>query len=442
MIESVIGEGASGIVYLARREPEGDRVALKVIHRHLCSDEEVYSRFRREASILKRIQGQHVAQVYELFEETGLLLIALEHVEGRSLEETIRRSPPELEQAVEITLQICAALGAAHAAGVIHRDLKPANVLLERVTAKSSGLRVRVVDFGLAKVVCGEGTGHPATALTQRDMIFGTPEYMSPEQVLGEEIDVRADLYAAGVILYELVVGHVPFQGKSPIATMEAHVREEVPHPRTSRSGQAVAPSLAAVILRALAKKPQDRYPSARAFAEALTAAWGERRVIAPRDSSQMAVSPEELATIDTELNLGEEARAAVKAAEAMKAAAASNAAEDSKAAETSRAAEAMARGIGTMKTLPGTLTAATILEKASREARSPVDPAGTTLRSAPSPIEREGEGPAGGAIRSRSVPDIRIEAPPPRPSGRMFWIVAIVAAAICVVIGVWIGTR
>jgi serine/threonine-protein kinase len=462
LIESIIGEGASGVVYLARRSPEGDRVALKVIHRHLCTDEEVFGRFRREAGILKRIQGQHVVQVYELFEETGLLIIALEHIDGTSLEEAIKASPPDLDQAVEISLQVCAALGAAHAAGVIHRDLKPSNVLIQRVTGKSTGLRVRVVDFGLAKVVQGDGPGQPPNFITQRDMIFGTPEYMAPEQARGDEVDLRADLYAAGVMLYEMVVGHVPFHGRTPISTMDAHLHEGVPHPRTSRSGHPVAPSLAAVILRALAKEPGDRYPSARAFAEALTAAWGERLVISPRDSAQGAVSADELAMIDTELNLGEDARAAVKAAEEMLAS--QKAASDLSTAKTMvgdlSTAKTIAGELSTAKTIAGELSTAktiaggslgslnvlpktlpmdapSMTSKTLPEAgiSNAPDAIGTTLRSAvPGKLSETGP-------RGRVTPEILIQAPPPG-SNRWLWVAIVIAAALCVLIGVWMGVR
>jgi serine/threonine-protein kinase len=297
-VEAVIGEGMSGVVYRALRD-DGELVALKVIHRDLCSDDQIAKRFQREAQILKRIEGQHVVKLHDFVEEDGLVIIVLEYVDATSLEAVIGETPPTMDQAVEISLQVCAALGAAHAAGVVHRDLKPANVLIERLTKKSTGLCIRVVDFGLAKVVRGDL--HSASpALTERDMIFGTPEYMAPEQVRGDDVDVRADIYAAGVMLYEMVVGRVPFSGRTPLETMDAHLSAEVPRPRASREGAVVPPALAAVILRALAKEPGQRYPSARAFAEALTAAWSERLVIAPH----AVEDPDAMATNDTELNV------------------------------------------------------------------------------------------------------------------------------------------
>jgi serine/threonine-protein kinase len=295
-IESVIGEGTSGVVYLARRIEGGGRVALKVIHRHLHHDRQIFGRFQREAGILKRIEGQHLVKLLDFIEEDGLLIIALEHVDGRSLEERLEeRAPLDIAEAVEITLQVCAALGAAHAAGVVHRDLKPANVLIERV-GRGAGPHARVVDFGLAKVVHGE---HMTTGLTEQDMIFGTPEYMAPEQVRGDDVDPRCDLYAAGVMLYEMVVGAVPFDRGTPMAKMTAHLSEAPPSPRSRQPNNGISTALEAVILRALAKDRDERYPSARALAQALAAARDRPLVIAPTGDTDPNV-----ATSDTDLQV------------------------------------------------------------------------------------------------------------------------------------------
>lgn len=283
---SVIGEGASGVVYLALRDEDGQRVALKVIHRHLYGDRQIFGRYRREAAILKRLSGPHVVRMLDFIEEDGLLVIALEHIDGSSLEELLcKHAPIDVDHAVEIALQICSALETAHAAGVVHRDLKPANVLIEPPDAPPpdghaapSPLagRVRVVDFGLAKVVHGD---QMTTGLTEKDMIFGTPEYMAPEQVRGEDADPRCDIYALGCILYEMAVGVVPFDKRTPIAVMTAHLAEQPRSPRAGERAGLISADLEAVILRALAKDPAERYPSARAFADALRACR-ERRVV------------------------------------------------------------------------------------------------------------------------------------------------------------------
>ncbi|WP_433933044.1 serine/threonine-protein kinase [Sorangium cellulosum] len=286
-VESVIGEGASGVVYRAARDEDGRRVALKVIHKHLSGTPQIYRRYHREAAILRRVEGPHVVRMLDFVEEDGLLAIALEHIDGSSLEELLQeRAPIAVDLAIEIAVQICAALETAHAAGVIHRDLKPANVLIDRPAAPLDGPdgvapsplagRVRVVDFGLAKVVHGELM---TTGLTEQDMIFGTPEYMAPEQVRGEDVDPRCDVYALGCILYEMVVGAVPFSKRTPIAVMTAQIAEQPLPPRSSEHGGLISAGLEAVILRALAKDPAERHPSARAFADALRACR-ERRFI------------------------------------------------------------------------------------------------------------------------------------------------------------------
>jgi serine/threonine-protein kinase len=296
-VGEILGEGASGIVYAAR-DKHGARVALKVIHRELLADRQIFGRFRREAAILKRLEGEHLAKLLDFVDDDGLLAIALEYVEGTSLETLLKEGPLPLERAIEITLQICAGLGSAHAAGVIHRDLKPANVLLRRPhDGSGEPIFARVVDFGLAKVVHGE----PATTgLTEENMIFGTPEYMAPEQARGDEVDSRCDLYAAGVMLYEMSVGKVPFKGRTPIATMTAHLTEVPPSPRASAPGRALPPALEVVVLRALAKDPKDRYPTARAFAEALAAARDPQLVIQPKRVDD----PVSLGVGDTDLHM------------------------------------------------------------------------------------------------------------------------------------------
>jgi serine/threonine-protein kinase len=298
-IESAVGEGMSGFVYAARRSPEGDRVALKVIRRHLLGDPSFSRRFEREATILKQLEGNHIVRVLDVVHDDGLLAIVLEYVEGQSLEAALRERLPEPNEAVEIMLQVCAALGAAHAGGFVHRDLKPANVIIQGAIGSSSVPMVSVVDFGLAKAL---DTTDPSggTSLTERNMILGTPEYMAPEQVRGEAVDRRCDIYAAGVMLFEMLTGKVPFSGRTPIASMTAHLTEPVPSARAARPDRGISPALDAVVMRALAKSPDDRHATSRALAEALSAARAQHLVIAPRAVDDA----DALATGDTELEL------------------------------------------------------------------------------------------------------------------------------------------
>jgi serine/threonine protein kinase len=287
-----IGRGATGTVYVAEDGTrDGAEVALKVIHRERCGDPQVFARFRREAKILERLDSPHVVPILDCATHDDLVVLALELARGPSLEAILAQSDGGLPapEAVEIARQIGVALGAAHAAGIVHRDLKPANVMVDDQGAE--GPLVRILDFGLAKVILAE---HQMTAITDRGMIFGTPEYMAPEQARGEEADERSDLYALGVVLYEMLTGRVPFRERSAIATMTAHLTQEVPPLRargsapppssgagTGRVSQPVPRALEAVVMRALAKDAADRWPTAAAFVEALVAAQDERRVVA-----------------------------------------------------------------------------------------------------------------------------------------------------------------
>jgi serine/threonine-protein kinase len=303
VIESVLGDGATSIVYVARRRVEGETraspaareehgvldeeseppgaptlVALKIIHARLCEDPQIVGRFQREAAILKRLDGPHVLRVHEMLEDEGRLVLVLEYVPSKPLDRRLAESERlSVKGAIEIALQICAGLGTAHAAGVVHRDLKPANVLYS-VEGEEERVLVKVADFGLAKLVHGDKM---VTGLTEHDMIFGTPEYMAPEQARGEDVDARADIYALGCILYEMLTGDVPFRGHSPMVTMTSHLMQEVEPPRKRRNDGAISTALEAVVMRALAKRPQDRHASARAFAEALLAAESNPHIIA-----------------------------------------------------------------------------------------------------------------------------------------------------------------
>jgi len=408
-IASVIGEGAQSVVYLARREEGADaaggEVALKVIHRHLSGNPQVARRFHREAKILRQLEGEHIVKLLDFFEEDGLLMIALESVTGTSLEALLQeKAPLDLDVAIEIVLQVCAALGVAHANGVVHRDLKPANVLIERrggdgaaPSSGARGLRVKVVDFGLGKVLHGE---QMTTGLTEQGMIFGTPEYMAPEMAGGEEVDARADLYAAGVMLYEMAVGEVPFRSRSALGTMTAHLSEAPPSPRKARPDAAITPSLEAVILRALAKSPADRYASARELAEAIAAARDEPLVIAPR----AVADPQSIAQSDTDLHLERQALGQ---------------------ATTLRAEEVAALAAAEHKAASGGAAAR----------RPPAEP----------PPARPAQDAAGAPRNEAALIDdspTAVTGEPPARQGYVWAVVAIVAALVGVAIGVIVGMR
>jgi serine/threonine protein kinase len=292
---AIIGTGATSVVYRGEAIADGRSVALKVVHRELCGDKQIFGRYEREAKILKRLTGPNIVKLLDFVEHGELLVIALELVEGATLERVLER-PLDLNLAIEVASQIAEGLSMAHAAGVVHRDLKPANVVVEPVGWPHDTRdppRVRILDFGLAKVIHGP---HMTTGLTEHDMIFGTPEYMSPEQARGDEVDARSDLYAAGVILYEMATGKVPFSGRTALATMHAHLTEELVGPRIVAPNREIPAALDAVIGRALSKDPKDRYASAAAFKEAL------RAVNAPRAASVRPSSSDRVGTTDMEL--------------------------------------------------------------------------------------------------------------------------------------------
>lgn len=268
-VKGVLGEGGTGVVYDAIRREDGRAVALKVMHHELAGDGQVRGRFQREAVILQRLSGPHICPILDHGEVPGLktgrsiVYLAMAKLEGPSLERVLQEEGPVLpvERVLDLVLDILTGLRAAHAQGVIHRDLKPANVILE------GGKRVVVVDFGMAKIVTGSGTG--TTNLTAHNMLFGTPEYMSPEQARGDDPDARCDVYAVGVMLYEMLAGKRPFTGATPLAVLTSHLTSELTSPREIAPDR-LTPALESVVLHALARDREQRYPTAAALSAAL----------------------------------------------------------------------------------------------------------------------------------------------------------------------------
>jgi serine/threonine-protein kinase len=265
-IQRLLGKGGMGAVYLADDEVLGELVALKVISSAFASDEQaMIARFRREAANARKVSSPSVIRIHDLGEaRPGLLYLSMEYFAGRTLAEVIaQRGVVPLKDTQDILSQIVTGLEAAHAAGVIHRDLKPSNVLVGERGA------VKIIDFGLATTGMAEG-------LTATGAILGTPHYMAPEQVRGKTIDVRTDIYALGALAYHLVCGRPPFSGDNAIAIGFAHLSEAPPPPSQLRKD--VPAGLDAAILAALAKVPDERPASARAF---LDKAFGTAAAVA-----------------------------------------------------------------------------------------------------------------------------------------------------------------
>ncbi len=256
-LEDLLGVGGMGAVYRAQHVLMQKTLALKVLHRGMAQVDEVVARFEREAVAAGNIEHPNVARATDFGRlEDGSFFLVLEYVDGTSLRAVIEsqgRMAPQ--RCIRIMRQIAGAVGAAHALGIVHRDLKPENVmLLERAEEPDF---VKVLDFGIAKVNFGDASGQ--RALTRVGAVFGTPEYMSPEQALGEPVDARSDLYALGVILYEMLDGGTPFASEEPTRVLAAHITAPVPP-----LGTHVPAPLAAVVDRLLAKKPKDRVQSAK----------------------------------------------------------------------------------------------------------------------------------------------------------------------------------
>lgn len=272
-----IGEGGMGLVYEAVHTGIGKRVALKVLRDDYTQRPEVVERFQREAKSASLIGHEHIVDVTDFgVTPTGASYFVMEYLEGEDLATRLERErtlrPAEV---VKILLQCCAALGAAHDKGIVHRDVKPENIFLTR--RGEDGDFVKIVDFGIAKMSALDGAGEPGRKLTKTGMIFGTPEYMSPEQAAGKPLDHRVDVYALGVILFECLTGRVPFVGDSFMGILTKHLTEEVPRLADVNPDVDCPPPLEAVMLRAMMKDPAARYASMAEMAEDLRAALGGR---------------------------------------------------------------------------------------------------------------------------------------------------------------------
>ena len=259
-VKEIIGAGGMGVVYRAFDRELQEPVAIKTLKPEaLAGGPAALERFKQEIRLARRIAHRNVVRTYDLGEQNGMYYLTMEYVEGTSLKQLIV-SRGKLPVAVTLTVgkQLCRALEVAHAEGVIHRDIKPQNMVVE-----PSGF-LKVMDFGIARLANPpQGKG-----LTEAGTSIGTPDYMSPEQLSGAELDPRSDLYAAGVVLFECVTGRVPFEAETTWALVAKHLEEETPDPR--RFNADVPPPLAAVIVKAMAKNPADRYTTATEMHDAL----------------------------------------------------------------------------------------------------------------------------------------------------------------------------
>jgi hypothetical protein len=277
VVKSRIGEGGMGLVYEGLHRDIDKRVAIKVLRDDLSRRPEVVARFRQEAKSASRIGHENIVDISDFGETTrGASYFVMEFLDGEDLANVLGREVTvDCDRVCGIVLQCCRALSATHAKGIVHRDIKPENIFL----TKRDGVDdfVKIVDFGIAKMSDIETDGAPGRKLTKTGMIFGTPEYMSPEQAAGKELDHRVDVYALGIILYECLAGRVPFEGDTFMGVLTQHLFAELP-PIADMNPQAkVSRELELVIRKALAKDPDDRYQDTEELAEAIDCALDGR---------------------------------------------------------------------------------------------------------------------------------------------------------------------
>ena len=270
-VTAKLGQGGMGEVYHARDTRLDRPVALKVLKSELVTDRDRRQRFIREARSAAATTHPAIAQIYDVDEQDGTIFIAMEFVEGRTLRELIAARELDLQSSIEIAIQISDGLAKAHDKGIVHRDIKSDNIM---VTPEG---HAKILDFGLAKLLDPSGgddqritdaSGRETVAETQLGVVMGTIAYMSPEQARGRRVDQTSDVFSMGVVAYEMVTGELPFKGDSPLDTMHAIAFEEVQPITVVR--KYLPPELHRIVSRCLRKKPEDRYPDAKALADDL----------------------------------------------------------------------------------------------------------------------------------------------------------------------------
>ncbi len=266
-LERLLGKGGMGAVFLAQDLTLDREVAIKVLPPEISQDEHVVKRFQQEAKTAAKLDHTNIIPIYRVESDGGLNYFVMKYISGTSLEDLLETKQPMPQAEIQrILWEAACALGHAHYRGVVHRDVKPANIMFDH-----DG-KVMLTDFGISKAL------QQATGLTGTGMIIGTPHYMAPEQAKGQQVDGRADQYALGVVGYRMITGQLPFSGDSVHTILYKHIFEEAPRTSQARAGLPVF--LSDAIARALAKEPDQRFPTMEDFA---TAVWPEQPVAAPR---------------------------------------------------------------------------------------------------------------------------------------------------------------
>src|SRR3989449_7454097 len=268
-----LGEGGMGQVYLAEHVKMGRRSAIKVMNPSMVHDPDAVARFNREAANASRINHPNVCAIYDFGETSdGLIYLAMEFIEGEPLTDVLEREGAlGITQAVHIFLQVGDALQAAHDLGIVHRDLKPDNIMLSR--GKGGRDVVKVVDFGIAKAVGGDQAGQK---VTKTGLVVGTPEFMSPEQLSGDTLDGRSDLYSLALVFYRMLIGKLPFEATSVQETMIKRLTDEPTKLAEARPDLSFPPGLQPGLDTALARTPMERYQTVAKFAADVAAVTGQ----------------------------------------------------------------------------------------------------------------------------------------------------------------------
>jgi len=290
-----LGRGGMGVVFAARHLQLGHLVAIKVLHGDVLDPTDI-ARFMREARAAAKLESEHVVRIHDLgLLPSGHPYLVMEHLEGEDLGRVVvTRGPMPIADATTIALQLCEVLGEAHAAGVVHRDIKPQNLFLVTPKTASDPLRIKVLDFGLAKDASsqsGKGGDTTRTRLTERHSLLGSPRFMSPEQIeSAREVDGRTDIWATGATLYNLLTGTMPFPGRS-IPEVLGQIMFAVPRPPRDLRPE-ISPELEAIVMRCLEKSPAARFATIDDLAAALRAPTRFARPSAPANAVP-AVDPQ-----------------------------------------------------------------------------------------------------------------------------------------------------
>ena len=279
-IDRIIGRGGMAEVYLAHDEVLDRTVAVKLLSGRFRSDEQFLLRFRREAQQAASLNHPNVVVVFDTGEHNGMPFIVMEYLRGLSLQQVLDQGGVTEERALELCAEVCAGLAYAHERGLAHRDIKPGNILV------GFDGSVKVTDFGIARAIATD-------TVTQTASVLGTVAYLSPEQAQGSPVDARSDIYSLGVVLYELLTNRQPFLGDSAVGVAYQHVQENPIPPR--ELDPAISPAAEAIAIKAMAKNPSNRYPSARAMQDDLLRARAGQTVIAPA-----VLLPDETAQLDS----------------------------------------------------------------------------------------------------------------------------------------------